>query len=66
MDVFKYFEAFIVNRCGVLNSADLGTSSNHSNGVQCFHLGAFDALKAVVEKVSLILADMQGLVGPKS
>ena len=27
--------------------------------------GVFDALKAVVEKVSLKLANMQGLVGPK-
>lgn len=28
-------------------------------------IGALDALKAVVEKVSLKLAYMQGLVGPK-
>jgi len=50
-----------------LYSADLGTSSNNSNEVQCANnfVDAYDALKAVVEKVSSKLANMRGLVGPK-
>jgi hypothetical protein len=55
----------------VVISADLGSSSNYSNEL---HFLVRDtsvlcqegiALKAVVEKVSLRLAIMQRLVGPK-
>jgi hypothetical protein len=58
----------------VVISADLGSSSNYSNESQLFawrygYILSFcvesKALKAVVEKVSLRLAIMQRLVGPK-
>jgi hypothetical protein len=58
----------------VVISADLGSSSNYSNESQlsCMRVWYIlsscvgsRALKAVVEKVSLRLAIMQRLVGPK-
>jgi len=56
-----------MSKAGAVISADLGTSSNHSN--EKTYLFFFKkiswALKTVVEKVSLKLANMQGLVGPK-
>jgi len=58
-------EASIVSRSGAPYGADLGTSSNHSNEVLRSPRRASLALKAVVEKVSLRLANKQGLVGPK-
>ena len=45
--------------------ADLGTSSNYSNELLSSFFGVEEALKAVVGKDSLNLANRQGLVGPK-
>lgn len=52
---------------GIAFSADLGSSSNYSNECTTLHIReACRALKAVVEKVSLKLANRQGSVGPKT
>jgi hypothetical protein len=53
-----------VNRSETVIGADLGSSSKYSNGKLKNRKGN-EALKAVVEKVSLRVALMQGLVGPK-
>jgi len=59
-------EVFIVSKNGAIISADLGSSSNHSNEVTVLSLWiVYKALKTVVEKVSLKLANRQGSVGPK-
>jgi len=46
-------------------STDLGSSSIYSNEVQRIIYYLIIALKTVVEEVSLRVALMQGLVGPK-
>ena len=60
-----------MNRSGAVVSADLGSSSSYSNESLSsdtrYPIGirGGEALKAVVEKVSLRVALMQRLVGPK-
>jgi hypothetical protein len=60
-----------VNGCELIISADLGSSSSYSNELRyviCMQSNVCHveiALKAVVGKVSLRVALMQGLVGPK-
>jgi len=61
---------------GAVTSADLGSSSNYSNEIECLSFMAIqttifrrktsNALKVVAGKVSLCVALKQGLVGPNS
>jgi len=57
-----------VGTSGAIGSADLGNSSNHQARVRLVFVPTStsrDASSPVVEKVSLRVALMQGLVGPK-